>query len=1035
MRRFSILTQREQDGITDFQIFFDIVTSPFVVSLCALQEAFTMNLPGASTRRRRRLPSIDDAVDDDIDPCDVSVDSSDISSVHLYEYPATRATTTAAGESTHEGSKKRKRTSASKVASVRVLSDDDQPNTLRRDNPASKLRAVPGEEPFDNRMEEESDQEVVILGTRLISEASARHSPCAVQRPLRRNRLRLSHAGGFRDNIPLPTHSHRTRNQLVRSAMQEQERKQQSFSDQIRTSSQYLRKTRNGNKIRDLKVDNVRPIRGRTRTLLLEKPVSKSRDDAFKSAQLMQKSPSASSSTGSAIRREACHTRFPRNGRRLSEFKESSFSEQLDGSDVRGFPRMKNLPSIDKRKYSNVASSVGSLETNDDVDSDWSDLGTTSKLVKLARGSTSRHRNKPLGKNEEDTDDNDSPTRRHALEKHEAHKGTRATKRHAPNTMEKETMSVIQRLGKLERPPSNIEMKSIGFGFKATYQRVITETETHGFRDATEIVYEIALSKLRKIDLKSSVKFCQLYLVDCYAKAKELSSYIEFVEEDKGKSKALVAVRETIAGVWCAFARMLLTLADEILTGTDGERGRRTLLGHLDKDQLKQLGVSLLDFSLMLLSKAATCSLVGNHAWIALSYSRIAQFASRLANYDCCNQLQNRHRSLKVALSLCRQVLGEQISGIDADAEPCSDQAVLDRLDKFEIFDISATVSLWQQMSSPIAGDILFRDDEATPLLVTREIDQLVFRQKGDDHVTQEAPHWMRADRALSRLLVPVGRTCISRSRIRETSVHAVSNEATYFDVEYLSEDTHLKISQIIPLERRRTMKRTSVPMHGTTKVRDGCHNIVYFCPTCSTSAAFASEESLVVHCRACKPRLAQATVVCCAEQNPAMRFGTCDLVGDWSKRSFDPQNGPFLSHDDLLDVLSYSVEIFEASEEDILDSSSDGKSYTLSAPYYVGQVGLRCQHCRNALGGYCDAPGSFVFPKNVENLAHVMWFLSLTHLDNCVNQPRCVHAWHQEYRRQVSFTSFLPADYWENVAKDFNLVSDTCGGVVFGKH
>lgn len=989
-----------------------------------------MNLPGDSTRRRRRLPSIDDAVDEDSQSCDISIQSTDPSTNHNDESAITTAMTT--GESTHEGWKKRKRApdfcGESQIPIViDHLSDDHHPHPPpRHHSELNRRKRLGGEVLLSSGVEEDSDQEVVILGTSFPTETSACPSPRIVERPRLRNRLRMS---DFKksplESIPPSTPPQETKKRLARSMMKEQDRKQSSFADHVRATSQYLRKTRNGNKSGNPKIGRNKMLR------VSERHVSKSRKGDFNDTQFTSTPPSKLLGCGYAIRSKLRST--------------STDVEEFDGCAGRNFRKMKKSPSKDKRDFSTRDPSPDLLEDDDD-DSEWSDNDVTSSSRKLARKNNVRRRGgKPFKKGAQvngagEARDGDPSTRLYALGKQEGHCERRVTSHLNQTTTSHENMSN-------GRPPSKMEKISAEDDTKLMFGRFVGESEASSLRDASEIAYQIALAKLRKIDLRSAVNYCQLYLIECYAKADELSCEIVSLEVDKGKEQELVSVRETTAGVWCAFARLLLTLANEIFAGNEGESFCRESFGRLEECSLERLHASLLDFSLMLLSKAACCSLVGNHAWIALSYSRIAQFASEQSPHGCVNQIQRKHKLLEAASRFCHQVLGT-VAGV----EPYFDQTVIDLLHRLEIFDISPTILLWQRIGNPLGGGIVFRDDEGSASLVSREIDQLVFRQsRCDDHVLHEPPQWIRADRALSRLLVSVGGTCIPRSRIpiappgtcleargdvcrHDDIVPTVSNTANYFDVECLTVDSHGQRSQVIQIDRRRTIKKMSGPVTDSTKRRYGCRDIVFYCSTCSHSEPFVSEESLRVHFQKCKRRPLQTGEVHRRMKITAMPFGAAELVGDWSKRSFDPQNGPSLSHDDLLDVLGYSIEIFVTSEEDILHSSPDDNFYTLFAPYHVGQVGLRCQHCHNALGGSCSAPGSFAFPKTVEELPQIAWFLSLAHLDNCVNQPRCVHAWHQEYRRKVCFSSFLHAEYWSNVAKDFNLASETGGGVVFAK-
>jgi hypothetical protein len=569
----------------------------------------------------------------------------------------------------------------------------------------------------------------------------------------------------------------------------------------------------------------------------------------------------------------------------------------------------------------------------------------------------------------------------------------------------------------------------------------VCHPDSNGLVDKSEVVYQAAMAKLRMIDSKSAVQFCQLCLIDCYRKAEQARQDLITDQSDERKQE-VADLRRSIVGIWCAFARVLLNLADVV-----GKKPRvdNQAFDHLRKGQLHRLHKALLDFSLMLLSQAASCPLAGNHAWISLSYSRIAQVAFRHPTLYTNDDEENTHRSLEAASTLCRQALGNS-----TDAEPYFDQKVIELLAQVGIVDKSTTVSLWHRMGNVLSGDIPMFVDEGSMSLLRKEVDLLDSLQKaGDACVVPKYITGGLSVRALSQLPVPADDASIYVRLLQLGSMEATNggldasaNSSRCVDVELINgvvcNAAQERLWQVDPLEIKHVVDGLSqlLPYRNATSrnaAHDECHDVAYYCPACGPQSPYISAESLEEHLDKCDSTAQLENMISFPAEGPSIKFGASELIGDWTKNSFDPENGPFLSNDELLDVLSYSVEMFETDDNDLFNFSNDKKLYSLTSPCLVGQVGLRCRYC-HAADGYFSAPGSFAFPESVDTLSQAMWYLSLTHLDGCSNQPRRVRAWHKEYRKRVSLTSFLPADYWANVATEVDLVSTQAGGLVYVK-
>jgi hypothetical protein len=180
----------------------------------------------------------------------------------------------------------------------------------------------------------------------------------------------------------------------------------------------------------------------------------------------------------------------------------------------------------------------------------------------------------------------------------------------------------------------------------------------------------------------------------------------------------------------------------------------------------------------------------------------------------------------------------------------------------------------------------------------------------------------------------------------------------------------------------------------------------------------FTSHRDLHAHTRDClKPLLAK-------RRNIA--FGKTLLPRNWNLNSFDSEDGRGRALSVLIDVLDYSVELFEVKQNDPscrdIDEVQSETKFTMHRPSFIGQVGLRCQYCLDKQG--LATKGSFLFPDSMCNLSQAMWLLCMQHIDSCPNQPITIRSHHQEYRERLALDSGIVSDYWNEAADDVGLVA-----------
>ena len=178
--------------------------------------------------------------------------------------------------------------------------------------------------------------------------------------------------------------------------------------------------------------------------------------------------------------------------------------------------------------------------------------------------------------------------------------------------------------------------------------------------------------------------------------------------------------------------------------------------------------------------------------------------------------------------------------------------------------------------------------------------------------------------------------------------------------------------------------------------------------------STFISQGEMDAHKKVCTRRK--------GNQRSVLEVGKSHISRKWMLSSFDPENGQGVPLQNLINVLEYSVELFDVKENSpsITPDEIVSESFITSSPSFIGQIGLRCQYC---VDKECFASkGSFVFPSTTNQLSQAMWQLCLGHLDYCPNQPGSVRANHREYRERVALHSDIVADYWKDTANDIGL-------------
>jgi hypothetical protein len=180
---------------------------------------------------------------------------------------------------------------------------------------------------------------------------------------------------------------------------------------------------------------------------------------------------------------------------------------------------------------------------------------------------------------------------------------------------------------------------------------------------------------------------------------------------------------------------------------------------------------------------------------------------------------------------------------------------------------------------------------------------------------------------------------------------------------------------------------------------------------------SFASHRELHAHTRDCLKPLHR--------KGRNIAFGRSLLPRTWHLNSFDAEDGRDRTLSVLIDVLDYSVELFEVKENDPfcrdIDEVQLETKFQMHRPSFFGQVGLRCRYLdRKGLA----REGSFLFPDSRCNLSQAMWLLCMLHIDCCPNQPRAIKSRHQEYRERLALDRGMVSDYWDEAAVDFGLVA-----------
>jgi len=558
-----------------------------------------------------------------------------------------------------------------------------------------------------------------------------------------------------------------------------------------------------------------------------------------------------------------------------------------------------------------------------------------------------------------------------------------------------------------------------------------------------DIAYKTASGKLQTVGMEAAIAFYHRCFKEYYSKVNE--KMLDLIRSRCMRLKsAFTALRNKIIGFWCGFARLLLDIASMIISRRlRSFLSTRSVFIDMSDAQALELQVVLFDFSLMILSQASRCSLVGNHAFLGISYSKIIQFGAEWLPTESFSD-KTFHRYYQAAINVCTGNSQEGINNLMM--EPYFDQQVIDTLDDFCIIDITATKSLFE-----IAGNCLLRDkvlfnDRGSKMLLEKEIKLLVFLQDESKGIPKS-----RASRNsdFSKILsyFPIFKSDSDKDLLLRKINHASDDQHSFenrksnkpngfycFDIEEIRQDkTSISIPKAKPvvyLDYRSTRhqlmaQKKILHLEDSSEKSSGdkviCNDVQFYCKWCPLLQVFPSKDLLDDHKSNCTHKKLTSS------KNNYKSFGNKKYPPDWRITSFDPNGGPLLSRDeDLIDVLGYSVEIFEATEV-----NKENPQYKISSPYFHGQMGIQCQYCScdNIKKDYNNDKSrcTAVFPQSLENIPQSMWYLSLIHLDTCPNQPQFVRKWHKTFRQRFGFKNCAAiTEYWNKKAKDVGVVPST---------
>lgn len=521
--------------------------------------------------------------------------------------------------------------------------------------------------------------------------------------------------------------------------------------------------------------------------------------------------------------------------------------------------------------------------------------------------------------------------------------------------------------------------------------------------DTASLVYRASYAKLQIVSAKDALSFFHQLFRETYAKIDE--AMLELCRHDfKCKRSGIFSLRNRVVGLWCGYVRILMEIAAQ--ASSHETQSSSSIFSKCNSSQISELQDALFDFALIILSLARRCSLAGNHAFISLSYSRVSLFRKKLF----ANNGVTMSRSHK--------------NTIDThNADPSFDRSVIDTLVRFDILDRSVVTSLFDRVNNRILrGQFLFKDESSDNILHQEKNKILLLCENGSE-ITHDQTHITNNDVTALLSCFPA----LKHDRIlpfetwsKDEDLKEERNGKFCFDVEIIERietiptPTSGSASFSDHFRHQDAIKKEKAAIN-IENLDNNCSNVEFYCKWCKISKAFTSELDLSSHMPHCSTRQKATRAA-----QSFVKFGNAKLSNNRRITSFNPEI--VWSNDDLLDVLDYSVDFFEATR--VTNGLEATNCDEISAPHFDGQVGLRCRHCI----GKTETAGCSIFPRSIDEISKSFWLLSLLHLDQCQNQPKKCRKRHQSFRQRFCLSSPVTAEYWKRNALQANVAESNKG-------
>ncbi len=125
--------------------------------------------------------------------------------------------------------------------------------------------------------------------------------------------------------------------------------------------------------------------------------------------------------------------------------------------------------------------------------------------------------------------------------------------------------------------------------------------------------------------------------------------------------------------------------------------------------------------------------------------------------------------------------------------------------------------------------------------------------------------------------------------------------------------------------------------------------------------------------------------------------------------------------------LIRKQIELFAAGEEDIC-TIGQGRN----RPVQLGQVGVRCKHCRD-IPRLAKTKGAVYFPFKIDNVYQACQNMAVVHLcDNCPNIPTSIRAELQRLAKEPKSTAGGGKRYWSEGIRVAGIVEDAEGRLAF---